>query len=238
MTSRRSPVAAVMAGVLSGAVLMAAAPPASCASDRALVARTTALLSAYQSLRRAAAARRVVATASHAGSPATSRIAAAPAPGTVDAASASGGDVWSTILRAASDHRIPVRIILAVIATESAFDPRAVSHAGARGLMQVMPATARELGVDSNDLFDPCVNVRAGTRYMRLLADSLHGRTRDVLAAYNAGPKRVLSRRPLPRETVTYLRRVETHYANMATGLPPVWRVRLAIACSGQAARG
>ena len=208
--------------LLSSLVLMAMAP-ASFADDNALVARTMALLSMYRSVVDAADMRRGIVTAP--------RIATVRAPETVHAVFVPAGNVWTTIRRVSSDYRIPVRIILAVIAAESAFDPRAVSRAGARGLMQIMPLTARDLGVDPNDLFDPCINVDAGTRYMRFLADRFEGHTRAVLAAYNAGPQRVLSRRRLPGETVTYLRRVETHYVNGVRGLPRAWRARLASAC-------
>ena len=204
--------------LLSSLVLMAMAP-ASFADDNALVARTMALLSTYRSV----VMRRGIVTAP--------RIATVRAPETVHAVFVPAGNLWATIRRVSSDYRIQVRIILAVIAAESAFDPRAVSRAGARGLMQIMPSTARDLGVDPNDLFDPCINVDAGTRYMRFLADRFEGHTRAVLAAYNAGPQRVLSRRRLPGETVTYLRRVETHYVNGVRDLPRAWRARLASAC-------
>ena len=208
--------------VLSSTAIMAVVP-ASLAGDSALVARTTALVSMYRSVRDASDVRLDVVT--------TPRVATERALGTINVVSDPGGDVWTTIRRVSSEYRIPVRVILAVIAAESAFDPRAVSRAGARGLMQIMPATARDLGVDPNDLFDPCINVHAGTRYMRVLADSFGGRTRDVLAAYNAGPGRVLSRRRLPGETVTYLRRVEAYFVTATTDPPPEWRERLASVC-------
>lgn len=212
----------VTAAVLSSTTSIAVAP-ASLADDRALVARTTALLSMYRSVRGAADTQRDVVS--------TRRAATARALRPIDILTHSGDSLWTTIRRVSTEYRIPIRIILAVIAAESAFDPRAVSRAGARGLMQVMPATARDIGVDPNDLFDPCINVHAGTRYMRVLADSFGGRTRDVLAAYNAGPQRVLSRRRLPGETVIYLRRVEAYFVTATTDPPPEWRERLASAC-------
>ena len=96
-------------------------------------------------------------------------------------------------------------LIRSVIRHESAYDVNAVSHKGAMGLMQLMPATARELGVRC--AFDPRQNVLGGTRYLRELRDRLGAWSRAI-AAYNAGPARVESGRRLPRETVVYVDRV------------------------------
>ena len=119
--------------------------------------------------------------------------------------------------RAARRHRIPRPLILAVIKCESGFDPRAVSRKGARGLMQVMPATAAgTFGVHPDRLFTPAVNIDTGTAYLRLLADRYRGRTLQVLGAYNAGPTRVDSRNRLPRETRAYIRCVGKAYGRYA----------------------
>lgn len=96
------------------------------------------------------------------------------------------------------------RLIRSVIRHESAYDPHAVSHKGAMGLMQLMPPTARELGVVCP--FDPRENVLAGTRYLRRLRDRL-GSWRRAVAAYHAGPARVEGGR-LPAETRRYVDRV------------------------------
>ncbi len=87
---------------------------------------------------------------------------------------------------AASKYGLPAGLVESVIRHESGFDPRAVSTAGAQGLMQLMPATAKELGVD--DPFDIRQNVDAGSRYLKQMLDRFDGDLRKALAAYNAGP--------------------------------------------------
>ncbi len=95
-------------------------------------------------------------------------------------------------------------LIRSVIRHESAYDPRAVSHKGAMGLMQLMPQTASAMGVRCP--FDPRQNVLAGTRYLRRMRDRLGSWPRAV-AAYHAGPMRVEAGR-VPAETRRYVRRV------------------------------
>lgn len=117
------------------------------------------------------------------------------------------------IISKASRHfGVDIGLIKAVIKAESNFNPTAVSHAGARGLMQLMPATARSLGV--NDSFDPEQNVMAGTRFLKDLLKRYNGNVDSALAAYNWGPGNV-DRRPdhLPRETRDYLARVKQLYS-------------------------
>jgi soluble lytic murein transglycosylase len=115
------------------------------------------------------------------------------------------------ILLNARAEDVPPALVKAVIAAESAFDPEAVSHKGALGLMQLMPATAAELGID--DPLVPDDNVRGGTRYLRLMLDR-YGDMNRALAAYNAGPQAVDRFRGVPpyRETRDYVRRVLTYY--------------------------
>ncbi len=96
------------------------------------------------------------------------------------------------------------RLIRSVIRVESAGDPGAVSPVGARGLMQIMPRTARALGVDC--AFDPRENVIGGTRYLRQLRDRM-GSWKRAIAAYHAGPRRVREGR-IPAETRRYVKRV------------------------------
>ncbi|GFE60285.1 lytic transglycosylase domain-containing protein [Geobacter sp. AOG2] len=117
------------------------------------------------------------------------------------------------IAKASSRYGVETGLIKAVIKAESNFNPTAVSSAGARGLMQLMPGTARSLGV--NDSFDPEQNVMAGTRFLRDLLDRYNGDVDSALAAYNWGPGNV-DRRPerIPRETQNYLARVKQLYAS------------------------
>lgn len=102
------------------------------------------------------------------------------------------------------------RLIKAVIYAESRFDPRAVSRRGAMGLMQLMPQTARELGV--RDPFSPVQNIVGGTRYLRMQLKTF-GDLRLALAAYNAGPATIVKGRvPNTRETRDYVERVVFFY--------------------------
>lgn len=105
-------------------------------------------------------------------------------------------------------HRVPARLILAVIHAESGFDRCAVSKAGARGLMQIMPDTAASLGV--RDSLDARENLDGGVRYLRWLLDRFGGDTRLALAAYNAGPEAVAAYGGIPPypETEGYVARV------------------------------
>jgi soluble lytic murein transglycosylase len=115
------------------------------------------------------------------------------------------------ILVNARANKLPPALVKAVIAAESLFDPAAVSHAGAQGLMQLMPQTARQLGV--LDPFRPDENLRGGTRYLRAMLDR-YGDMPRALAAYNAGPTAVDQYRGVPPypETRAYVQRVLTYY--------------------------
>jgi soluble lytic murein transglycosylase-like protein len=112
------------------------------------------------------------------------------------------------IREASKRFNIPTPLIRAVVAVESNFDPTAVSHAGAQGLMQLMPQTAEEMGVD--DPFDPRKNILGGTRYLRVLANSFDGDLVLTLAGYNAGHQAVTRHMDIPpfAETQRYVRRV------------------------------
>jgi soluble lytic murein transglycosylase-like protein len=115
------------------------------------------------------------------------------------------------IARAAARHGLPPALIKAVVKAESNFQPHALSHKGAQGLMQLMPGTAEDLGVD--DPFRPEENVHGGTRYLRAMYDRF-GDWEQALAAYNAGPGAVDRFGGIPpyAETQQYVERVLHYY--------------------------
>ena len=120
-------------------------------------------------------------------------------------------DYDSLIAEHAARHALRPELVKAVIQVESGFNPRAMSSKGAMGLMQLMPATARELGV--RNAYDPAENVRGGTAYLRQLLDRYDGNEELALAAYNAGAGAVdRSGRRIPayRETRDYVRKVSS----------------------------
>ncbi len=112
------------------------------------------------------------------------------------------------ILEAASRYQVDPAIILAIIKAESNYDPYAVSRAGAVGLMQLMPRTARELGVRNS--FNPEQNIHGGVKYFSQLIDKFSGDHALALAAYNAGSRKVLEHKGIPPyyETRQYIKRV------------------------------
>jgi soluble lytic murein transglycosylase-like protein len=136
---------------------------------------------------------------------------AAPAPATKSATA--GGAIQSVeeaIHSAGVKYGLDPDFIRSIIRTESAGNPRAVSPKGAAGLMQLMPATAKTLGVAN--VFDISANVEGGTAYIRQLLDRYNHDVVRALAAYNAGPQKVESFGGIPpyRETYAYVTRVIT----------------------------
>jgi hypothetical protein len=113
------------------------------------------------------------------------------------------------IQEAAQRHEVSPSLIRAVIQTESRFNPLAVSQVGAQGLMQLMPSTARHVGIENP--FDPRENILGGTKYLSSLLDRFKGNTARALAAYNAGPTVVARHRGIPpfRETQGYVRKIQ-----------------------------
>jgi soluble lytic murein transglycosylase-like protein len=112
-------------------------------------------------------------------------------------------------------HGIDPALVHAVIEAESNYRASARSHVGARGLMQVMPATARDLGVTSaRHLFDPQQNVEAGVKYLKFLLERFDGDLPTALAAYNAGPGAVSKYDGIPPypETQNYVRKVLSNF--------------------------
>ncbi len=126
------------------------------------------------------------------------------------ASGASG--MWADIIkRSAMEHDLPPELVAAVIRVESDFDPGVVSHKGAKGLMQLMPVTQREVGVE--DPFDPEANVRGGCAYLRRQLDRF-GSLELALAAYNAGPGAVMKYNGIPpyNETINYVGKVLRYF--------------------------
>jgi soluble lytic murein transglycosylase-like protein len=118
---------------------------------------------------------------------------------------------------AAKKYNMDADLITSVIAVESNFDPKAVSRKNARGLMQLLPETAAQLGVKNID--DPAENIDGGTRYLRDLLQKYNNDLALALAAYNAGPEKVqlYGRVPPYAETISYVRRVKRGYDKSKT---------------------
>jgi soluble lytic murein transglycosylase-like protein len=118
----------------------------------------------------------------------------------------------SYVRQAAALYQLPEELVRAVIQVESGGNPRAVSPANAKGLMQLIPATAQRMQVE--DIFDPRQNIFGGTRYLRVLANLFNGDLVLTVAAYNAGEGAVLRYGGIPpyRETEDYVTKVVTLY--------------------------
>lgn len=123
------------------------------------------------------------------------------------------------IAKSSEKYRIDSALVKAIIKAESNFNHRAVSPVGARGLMQLMPATAATLQVQ--DSFHPENNIEGGVRYLRYLMNLFNGNLPLVLAAYNSGENTVLrykNRIPPYQETQTYVRRVLHYFSRYSSG--------------------
>jgi soluble lytic murein transglycosylase-like protein len=122
---------------------------------------------------------------------------------------------------AAQLYQLPESFIRAVMRVESDFNPKVVSRAGAMGLMQLMPKTARSMGV--SDPFDARQNILGGSRYLRILANRFKGDLVLTVAAYNAGESAVEKYHGIPpyKETQRYVRRVLKHYYAYRGGIAP-----------------
>lgn len=131
----------------------------------------------------------------------------------------SGFNLDGLIALSARRNGVDHRLILAVMQQESSFNARATSYKGARGLMQLMPATASRFGV--TDIYDPAQNIEGGARYLRFLLDTFNGDVELALAGYNAGEHAVSrygNRIPPYRETQDYVRKISAHYDRLTNG--------------------
>jgi hypothetical protein len=128
-------------------------------------------------------------------------------------------DLYHTIIQKyANKYQLDPHLIRSVIATESGFNARALSPKGARGLMQLMPATAARLGV--TNIFDPDQNIGGGAKHLRFLLDTFNNNLTLTLAAYNAGEHLVqrLGRVPNYKETKEYIQSVTQHFGKTELG--------------------
>jgi len=127
--------------------------------------------------------------------------------------------VDSYIVDSSRRYRIDPLLIYAQMHQESSFKPRALSNKGASGLMQLMPGTARRMGV--TNIYDPKQNIEGGVKYMRLLLDLFGQDVNLALAGYNAGEGAVMkygNSIPPYRETREYVRRISTRYLSISDG--------------------
>jgi soluble lytic murein transglycosylase-like protein len=122
------------------------------------------------------------------------------------------------VQEAADRHHVDPALIRAVIETESNWNPRAYSHKGAGGLMQLIPTTAQRFG--ANDVFNPQQNIDAGVRYLKTLLERYNGNLDLALAAYNAGEGAVDRAHGIPafRETRNYVQKVQDAYFRPGSG--------------------
>ena len=116
------------------------------------------------------------------------------------------------VIQTASRHQVDPALVKAIIMAESGYNARAISKKGAKGLMQLMPATAQALGVE--DIFNPKQNISGGVRYFKKLVTQFDGNVELALAAYNAGSRNVRHFQGIPpfKATQSYIKKVFKYY--------------------------
>ena len=122
------------------------------------------------------------------------------------------------ITEASKKHGVSFSLLKALIKIESDFNPRAISSAGAKGLMQIMPENIRALNI--KDPFDPLENIMGGARYLKQLIRRFDGKLPMALAAYNAGPNTVDRYKRIPpfEETENFVEKVMKYYSILKKG--------------------
>lgn len=158
---------------------------------------------------------------------------------TVTRSQVTSSEIDSFIKDSCRRYKIDPKLIYAQMKQESSFKLRAISYKGARGLMQLMPATAARFGV--TDIYDPRQNIEAGVKYMRFLLD-LFGDIRLALAGYNAGEGAVIkygNRIPPYRETIQYVEKISyNYYGETGHGTAFAWNLPLAMRYAGDVYQG